>query len=201
MTRFWFKLALSLIVSFTVLAIIVRASSGLRENPALDGLGVGCEGQELTPCWYGIVPEVSQAWEVYNNLSPLGFKIQDASVGAMRQMQISADSLPCTTLLDVYGGEVYALTFTECRGLLAGDLLHRWDPPNSLCQYANYTGLLFQDRTILAYLQPGSRLSPLAQVVSVQFASRPQAVGVPWHGFRPLPHYLKSYAEQATCFR
>jgi hypothetical protein len=126
MNRFYLQWMPVLLVIFTAAALAARTVGGrLTDHPALRGFSEGCDGKPQ-PCWYGIVPGVTDTAAIDAVLAAQGFTIRQGARGD--EVAVTVGDVGCAVNIGLSKGNPRQTTwnriyFTDCTGLAVGDML------------------------------------------------------------------------------
>ncbi|MEO8608337.1 MAG: hypothetical protein ABI690_10665 [Chloroflexota bacterium] len=162
MTNIYLKLVAPFLVVLLALAIFARLlGTAQPPNPALRGFVEGCEGQPQ-PCWYGIVPGVTDEETARFNVKKAGYSIA-ANEFSSNYIQ-SCQMKPCCKHIEVVTGEapLTRLTFYQC-DIVLGDLMLTFDSSlKPLKGYANMVAL--EDSKVGIFPNTDQRLNPYSHI-------------------------------------
>ena len=128
MTIIYLKLVTPVLVVLVIMACVARSLGAAQPpNPALRGFVEGCEDQPQ-PCWYGIVPGVTDEESARSSVKKAGYSISanEFSSNYIQSCQVK----PCCKHIEVLTGEapLSRLVFYQC-DIVLGDLMLTFDPP------------------------------------------------------------------------
>ena len=162
LTHFYLKFIAPLLLMFVPLAIIARVLGAAQPpNPALRGFVEGCEGKPQ-PCWYGILPGVTDEESARTNAKKAGYSIT-ANEFSSNYIQ-SCPVRPCCKHIEVLTGEspLSKLIFYQC-DIVLGDLMLTFDPPITPFEgYANMVALA--DCKVGIFPNRDRRLNPYSHI-------------------------------------
>lgn len=162
MTQIYLKLITPFLFILLVMAVIARVLGGTQPpNPALRGFVEGCEGKPQ-PCWYGIVPGMTDEESARSNAKKAGYSVManELSSNYIQSCQVR----PCCRHIEVLTGEapLSKLIFYQC-DIVLGDLMLTFDPPMTpLKGYANMIALA--DNKVGIFPNTDRRLNPYSRI-------------------------------------
>jgi hypothetical protein len=126
------RLTAPLLIFLALLTLAARTLGGHQtEHPALRGFSEECEGKPQ-PCWYGIVPGVTHTAEIDEALAAHGFQVRTGERGD--EVVVGTGVARCIINIGLSKGNPRQTTwnrlyFTDCAGLVIGDLYRFMDAP------------------------------------------------------------------------
>jgi hypothetical protein len=157
-----FKVTLILVALLMVVSMGAKVVGALQPpNPALRGFVEGCEGQPQ-PCWYGIVPGVTDEEAARSNAKNAGYSVManEMSSNYIQSCQVK----PCCRHIEVLTGEtpLSKLIFYQC-DIVLGDLMLTFDAHlTPLKGYANMVALA--DSKVGIFPNTDQRLNPYSRI-------------------------------------
>jgi hypothetical protein len=162
MIRAFWKISLLCIFFLTSINVVIRALGTFQPpNPALRGFVEGCEGKPQ-PCWYGIVPGVTDEESARSNAKKAGYSIM-ANELSSNYIQ-SCHVKPCCKHIEVLTGEapLSKLIFYQC-DIVLGDLMLTFDSHVTPLQgYGSMVALA--DSKVGIFPNTDQRLNPYSRI-------------------------------------
>jgi hypothetical protein len=170
------KLMVGLTGFFVLLALIARALGSTQPpNPALRGFTEGCEDKPQ-PCWYGIVPGVTEIREAIKMLEEFGFK----------NNSINLNLNGCFVLWSAEDGEYVGTMEVRCENKVRlGDLLIVLGNPTFI-HFMGFPQMSFHQSIALdgnLPCSPDVETRLFLRMYPQNYLLQMEAKGFPWHGF------------------
>jgi hypothetical protein len=193
MTRLCFKLALPVVVTFTILAVVARALGNTQPpNPVIVGFTTGCENKPQ-PCWNGIVPGVTTVNEAIEILQTSGWDVSrieiSSDVGFTAKKTGDETCSAETNQVVSEGGPIWRYDVT-CASWRVGDFLALLGKPQAIASCGEgEVPLIIYKGTIRVGNQfsapsPFQWVDPFNQVIYVELQqSGDYRNSEGWHGF------------------
>lgn len=194
MIRFYLKLIPIFAVIFLALTLTARALGTTQPpNPALRGFTEGCEDKPQ-PCWYGIVPGVTNGIEVKNYLVSFNYIQFEEDFPLVDFYDPLNPATKCDLRITYLSekGAVNVIELHNCPGIQLGDTMQIMGSPVSIFPYEIGNTLFFAP-TLQAVLENES-LSSFSKITDVFLWPKATVFGqltVNWAGFIPQSRYCR----------
>ncbi len=203
-TRTLFHAAPLLIGFFLLSGLVARAFGGIQTpSPALRGFTTDCE-QQISPCWYGIIPGITAIQDARKTLEALGYHRELAGTELSDRLMPyrSLENMPGCA--DVYFGyQVIGVKtiILWCMEITIGELMTVLGQPEGRVDY----GPLGEDWVygqLTIRLKPGWWRVPDASVDHLRLVLDDEGYtrrAKPWHGFLPQWRYCQLEPDYEGC--
>jgi hypothetical protein len=199
MLRIYLRLALLLVIAFTLLFMAMRAlGSSQPLHTALRGFAEGCEGVPQ-PCWYGIGVGSTTRTQAQQILIAHGYRwLNQTRYGDFTREWFEGD---CNVTLFTRQDEtVHGLQLSFCGRLYIGDVLEMTDPPTYVLPIDSANALLKIGEHVALHVP--NWLSPRQPVLSITLGREFVADWtLNWRGFAANWVYCLSGWASTDCFR
>jgi hypothetical protein len=145
------------------------AGHALPPPVALAGFHRGCE-EKPQPCWYGIVPGITETAAAAAHLQQAGYAVVSTVGAGLRKLKDNTAERGCQAVDFEFSppaegsGLITRGGIRVCGEALVGDLLRWWDIPQKMAIFPNYDGdwlsLWYPDGFVFIYTRHRSRQRP-----------------------------------------
>jgi hypothetical protein len=178
---------------------VVARAVGVAQpaNAATLGFVEGCDDKPQ-PCWYGVVPGITNGSEAFRRLSDAGFSrtsIVPARYGDEAHVYARTDFTDCQTILQYNSNNQHIQRIQlVCGGIQFGDMIAVKGAPTGIHKTTGYASRLLFTGNISAIesvsIDTTSLFSPLGSIdLRAESISDDATPTFGWHGLAPLWRY------------
>jgi hypothetical protein len=199
---------LLLLLTFTFAGFNIAArvlGTMLLPNPAMAGFTDGCAG-EPEPCWYGIVPELTNHLEVNLLTKSHNYQMQgEIYSGSLRIYATYKSVMPLDGCQFGVGfgphGEVVDFRLDECRGIYLGDIIQLFGTDTAVgVESDRKHGLIYANSEFQIHFLFSGSMRPFRKLDGVEvYPIIVPFVTFGWHGFAPLRRYCQLEPPNPEC--
>jgi hypothetical protein len=192
------KLSAYLVATLLILSVAAKAIGSLQPiNSSLSGFIDNCEGKP-TPCWYGILPGTTTAYDGKILMEQAGYKqTSDTSFNSIYVTQVEDAGL-CNKVVFLQGGVngemiIFTIVLSECPDIRSGDLMSIFRTPSFVSM--NMPMLFYGTNGVTTNFDRmvDWDTSVFAEVKSIRLQIGNQWPIIPWKGF--IPHWKQCQME------
>lgn len=193
MTRFYLRLIIPIAAVCLTIMLTARAiGTNQPPNPALRGFVEGCEDKPQ-PCWYGIVPGVTNGELANSILINFGFiRMSENS------FHYDDDTARCSLFFTFIEGTdiIESVQMVFCGEMNFGEIMATYGVPNSVIPYlVQKESAIYFNPVELAIHVKTTSLSAFSDVLFVVLSAKARDYvrdyAVPWTGFKMFKYYCQ----------